>query len=39
MNVEETYRAATLAAIEELHATKPELLRKAIARVEGEANA
>ena len=34
----ETYRAATLAAIEELHTTKPELLREAIARVEGGAN-
>lgn len=33
-----TYRAATLAAIEKLHTTKPELLREAIARVEGGAN-
>lgn len=32
------YRAATLAAIEELHTSKPELLREAIARVEGGAN-
>ena len=33
-----TYRAAVLAAIEELQTTKPELLREAIARVEGGAN-
>jgi len=33
IGLEETYRAAILAAIEELHTTKPELLREAIARV------